>query len=262
MLRLSDDFFHLMKERIDGMLAGDEELQSFLIWAKDKTNSIQSKYKPVAVRAFYAYVEIFDLIPAILLAFTVDPTLDHKLDSNLYLNRTIDLIIDLTIDLALTPEDLFLVRAFNHNLSPNDPIFIRFYFMDVEGYDNDSELNKAVSLYCKLDRAHQLAFDMGEDVLRLALHELKEGLPNLNDNREMIFHWWQTNGEQWRNELSKVCIEQLNTHHNWQFSNDQEILFAKYYEANRLLVNCMNRSYVSKQVREEIESTMLLPSKK
>jgi hypothetical protein len=39
-------------------------------------------------------------------------------------------------------------------------------------------------------------------------------------------------------------------------------LLNQYYAANLLLVEYINRSYVRKQVREEIESTMLLPSKK
>ncbi|MCL1490209.1 MAG: hypothetical protein M1G31_05535 [Pseudanabaena sp. Salubria-1] len=62
--------------------------------------------------------------------------------------------------------------------------------------------------------------------------------------------------------MHQICIDRRNIGHDWQFTKEQAKLLKQYYEANILLVECMNRSYVSKQVREEIESTMLLPSKK
>ncbi len=47
---------------------------------------------------------------------------------------------------------------------------------------------------------------------------------------------------------------------NWKFSEAQKKLLQKYYNANKLLVDCLNSDcYVSREVREEIESTLLLP---
>ena len=66
----------------------------------------------------------------------------------------------------------------------------------------------------------------------------------------------------WKNKLRQVCIDYRNIGHDWQFTKEQAELLNQYYAANLLLIECMNRSYVNKQVREEIESTMLLPSKK
>ena len=47
---------------------------------------------------------------------------------------------------------------------------------------------------------------------------------------------------------------------NWQFSEEQKELLMQYYDANKLLVDCLN-SYcvVSDKVRQEIEDTLLLP---
>jgi len=88
---------------------------------------------------------------------------------------------------------------------------------------------------------------------------LKSKIP---DNREDIDAWWRNHGEEWTKELRQVCIDCRNIGHDWQFTNEQMELLNQYYAANLLLVECMNRSYVSKQVREEIEATMLLPRKK
>jgi hypothetical protein len=63
-----------------------------------------------------------------------------------------------------------------------------------------------------------------------------------------------------RNVLSEELSSIGENHYkDWQFTTEQIELLNQYYAANLLLVECMNRSYVSKQVREEIEATMLLP---
>jgi hypothetical protein len=45
-----------------------------------------------------------------------------------------------------------------------------------------------------------------------------------------------------------------------QFTDAQKALLQQYYDANLLLVECLNSDcYVSRSVREEIEATLLLP---
>ena len=96
---------------------------------------------------------------------------------------------------------------------------------------------------------------MRDPELRQVLQVLKDKLPN-----PMIYQWWKNNGNEWISELRQVYIKHRNIGHDWQFNREQWELLNQYYAANLLLVECMNRSYVSKQVREEIEATMLLPS--
>ena len=56
-------------------------------------------------------------------------------------------------------------------------------------------------------------------------------------------------------------LEHRNIGHDWQFSKEQKQLLQQYYDANKLLVDCLNLPdiYVSPNVREEIEATLLLP---
>ena len=55
-------------------------------------------------------------------------------------------------------------------------------------------------------------------------------------------------------------IKYRNIGHDWQFSNKQKELLRKYYFANQLLTQCLHREcYVSREVRQEIEETLLLP---
>ncbi|MEE3716635.1 hypothetical protein V2H45_07750 [Tumidithrix elongata RA019] len=215
MLRRSDDFLQSMKYYIDGMLVGNEKLQEFLLWAKQKTDLVKTKYKDAAVRAYYAYVGCYAL--NLDLALDIDIGIDNAID--LDLDSTPDLDIDIAYDIA-------------HKIN----------------LDNDRDFT------LDLDRA----LAMGDDVLRQALQAFKD---KLSTNREEFYQWWENNGEQWKRELSQVRFNRRNIGHDWQFTDDDEQvkLLEKYYEANRLLVQCMNRSYVSKQVRDEIEATLLLP---
>ena len=55
-------------------------------------------------------------------------------------------------------------------------------------------------------------------------------------------------------------IQHRDIGHDWQFSDEQKALLRQYYDANKLLVDCLNSDcYVSREVRQEIEEGLLLP---
>jgi predicted NACHT family NTPase len=79
-------------------------------------------------------------------------------------------------------------------------------------------------------------------------------------NQENFTQWWQTNRQAWTEQLRAVMIEHRNIGHDLQFSDEQKQLLQQYYDANKLLVDCLNSDcYVSREVRQEIEETLLLP---
>lgn len=48
---------------------------------------------------------------------------------------------------------------------------------------------------------------------------------------------------------------------HWQFSEQQKRMLKQYYDANKLLADCVtNAHYITRSVRDEIENTLLLPS--
>ena len=50
--------------------------------------------------------------------------------------------------------------------------------------------------------------------------------------------------------------------HNWGFNPEQKELLECYFDANKLLIDCLNSScVVSNEVREATENTLLLPPK-
>ncbi|MEA5485944.1 MULTISPECIES: NACHT domain-containing protein [Pseudanabaena] len=227
MLRRSDDsdiFVKIMKQCIDNTLIYDGNLQAFLTWVEQKTNSVQCKYNNVAVRAFYSSVA-FRVIrrstqktSLIALMFGLDNSSSKgNLDNSLEL-------------------DYALAHVLNLSQFPDY----------IEYRSDDFSLTKTIDY----------AYELSDHVLQQVL---KNDSPHPDEDFRQFCNWWKTNYEQWTKELRQVCIDHRNIGHDWQFTKEQIKLLNQYYEANLLLVECMNRSNISEQIREEIESTLLLP---
>jgi predicted NACHT family NTPase len=155
---------------------------------------------------------------------------------------------------------------------PYKPMAVRaFYFSLALALALDRDLALALArardLDLDLDLARDLDLALDRDLdleLKLKLQEVKDQLPNVSpDNRENRERWWQENGQAWTEQLRAVMIEYRNIGHDWQFSEEQKQLLQDYYYVNKLLIDCLNSDcYVSRDVRQEIEDTLLLPMSK
>lgn len=226
MLPEADDVLMRIKQQVDWLMAGDPDLQAFLMWLQAKSQLVAAPYKSAAVRAVYlslSRARDLDLshararARARALARALDRDLDHSLSCALAhalsLVRALDLARALDLDLA---RDLALNLAIT-KVEKNDP-----------------ELkNKIESLTAKLP--------VSEDI-------------------DQTQQWWQERGEDWMAQLQAVMVEHRNTGHDWQFTEVQRSRLEQYHEANELLVDCLNSDcYVTKATRQYIEDTLLLP---
>ena len=143
------------------------------------------------------------------------------------------------------------------------PAFYRAFYFDLD-LDFDLSLYRAFSFSPHFSPEYALKASAEIDPeLKLKLDILISQLPNSQDAREL----WQENGQAWKNQLRAGVIEYptqviklRNIGHDWQFSDAQKKLLQQYYDANKLLVDCLNSDcYISRSVREEIEATLLLP---
>jgi len=170
--------------------------------------------------------------------------------------------------------------------TPYKPVAVRaFYFARVRAHvlnrafvpmfdlKFDRELDSLLA--CTSGRLHELVhfldhllvFTSGRSrvlarPLLQALQHLQVQLlsSNSDSNSYSFMEWWQANGQAWTEELRTVMIKHRNIGHNWQFNEQQQELLEQYFNANLLLVDCLNRSCnVTPAVREEIEETLLLP---
>ena len=232
MLDSADVLLQLMKAQIDGLLAGDEKLQQFLMWLDEKTRSVKASHKPAIVRAFYfntSFPPARDLYPG-----------DLRSDYGLYCNSAFDLAFGLTDVVQGTYDiNIDLALDFAHCRS-----VMRLCVQPCE-FDP------------ALDHAYELAL---EPELNTALKQLKEQLPPPDSSPEILEQWRTDSGQIWADRLRAVMIEHRNIGHYWQLSNAQKERLQQYYDANMLLVDCLNSDcYVSREVRQEIEETLLLP---
>jgi nucleoside phosphorylase len=235
MLQPVDDLLRLMKLQIDELLGGDEKLQRFLTWVDGKAKSVNNPCKPAAIRALYCALDYCILEDTIDKALPLALTLDIKL--HIALSPSLDLNIALS-------------RAAT--------------------WDIDLDSCKSLSLPCPsyltlssalariLNRDLTVA-NIGENDLKLQakLDRLTHRLPKLQLSQKEREQWWKENGQAWADQLRLVMIEHRNIGHDWQFSDKQQDRLQQYYDANKLLVDCL--CYGNRIVREQLEATLLLP---
>lgn len=249
----------MMKARIDQLLADDEQLQQFLSWVQQKSCSVTASYKPAAIRAFY-----FSRASANILVNANAPNVIFNsvsdIDQNLIrdLTRTLDsdlarFLADYLTKTTVSDPTHILVDALIHDLA-----VARFHaFIFIRDLVLAQELALVRDLATSLK--HDFAFAYTSN-LEQPLQQLRKQLPNPNEDWVHFSQWWQTNGSAWAGQLRAVMIEHRNIGHDWQFSTSQKEQLQQYYEANKLLIDCLNsESYVSREVRQEIEDSLLLP---
>ena len=236
MLPEADDVLRLMKQQVDQLLAHEPELQILLRWANQKAISVDVSYKKTAVRAFYIAL-VFDR------TFEPDHSLDCSLDRSLIfaLDYSLDRSLDRSLDYAIAFE-LQLLKI-----------------LDL-AYTLDYVLTLKQARVLALNLA--LAFDLVDASnvrLRSNLANLTSQLPNI-DNRDDWKQWWKEQGKTWTDNLQFVIIECCNIGHVWKFTDIQKEDLQQYYNANKLLVDCLNSDcYITKATRQEVEDTLLLP---
>ncbi len=267
----ADNLVQLMKQHTDALLINDAKLQQFLNWLDQKTRCLEVSYKKAAVRAFY-----------------LGPIFPFTRTYVTSLNPDLARIIPDSIPAFARSLDPALARVPSIDPArflPLDPARLRALPLDP---DRILPLNSAMAVDQSLNRALELAFTLSlrpalelRDAITLNYHiaitldlvhavglgfqnelrHLKEQLPDTPDKNLNDFNsWWQANCQAWTEQLRAVMIQHRNIGHNWQFNKSEKNLLKQYYDANNLLVDCLNSDcYVSRKVRQEIEDTLLSP---
>jgi predicted NACHT family NTPase len=110
-----------------------------------------------------------------------------------------------------------------------------------------------------LSNALVIVLDIG---LQQTLQHLKDQLPDPAQGEAQFRKWWQANHLKWTEQLKKAIAEHHDIQHNWHFSPEQQQMLQSYYDANQLLLDCLNSNCeVTGAVRQEIEAALLLPQK-
>lgn len=235
----ADRLLLLMKEQIDRLIADDQKLQNFLKWVNQKSLLLEVGYKPAAIRAFYLDIDIYIDIGR-QLGCLLDFTCTRILICASFLYRALDLKFSDALKIAfdLTPE-----------LTNNHPPYF--------------EVDLATIAFQRIRAIDYVLERNPEPELKQKLEKLKAQAPDISAEEGGVRTWWKEEGMRWDFEMKNVIVEYSSLAEDWQFnefSNDQKESLKEYYEANLLLMQCLNGDcYVSREVRQEIEDTLLLP---
>jgi len=125
--------------------------------------------------------------------------------------------------------------------------------------DSSSDFVHAHACADALGNALTIVLDVG---LHQSLQQIKDQLPDPDQDRAAFRSWYQVNHLAWNEQLKTAIALHHNIESNWHFSPEQEQILQRYYDANKLLLDCLNSNCeVTATVRQEIEAALLLPGK-
>lgn len=252
----------IMKQKVDSLVENEEILQEMLNFLSEKSRSVNTKYKPAGVRAFYlegVKENYGGLICAINKSLDYDLSIDEVLNSLLGTllydpNFKKELAKGLRFGLDRTIEPLFedeLPQAMNYSQA-ND---LSDLWQSAKRRTNVKKmLSNAIEKAGDPHKGNQ-DFKQALQQLHLQLHE------NLDETEQA----WLNSQEckDFAEQLRKIMMEYRGIGYDWQgkFTREQRELLKKYYNANELLANCLFKTncVVSPEARQEIENTLLLP---
>ena len=258
---LNDDLLFLMKKQIDALLDSEPKFQHFLAWVSKKSSSVQTPYKLGAVRAFY-----FTLMGFPAVDLNLAPALDSSFGCDLNHSPSLMPVSDLSFAPALA-------NAGASELALDLNLMVAYYYaaygdeIEEDSFSNNFDLYETLrkdtfsidfNLYDALEyaNAHQCEWQQ-------SLQQLRQQLPDPDyDEEEEFYAWWVDESPTWSEQLGALIIEYRKIELDWQlrFSPEDWQVLLQYYDANRLLVDCLNNaSNVSLEMRSQIEDTLLLP---
>jgi predicted NACHT family NTPase len=219
-------FKNQIEEYID--FRDNDRLQLYLNWIEWRSQQIKTSHNKASIRAFY-------------FAFDVD-----YLDRELAFACDVSLANDCKRVVLLASNEIFIKAFRNDIFTLNTSLTQKFR-------DFHSLTSTVVVASLRID-----VLALHPD-LELILRELKEQLPSDNNPNEFE-GWLITNGLNWAKKFRSIMIGNHNVCHiSWNFSNLEKKLLLQYYNANKLLVDCLNNNVISHKTREEIEDTLMLP---
>jgi hypothetical protein len=177
-----------------------------------------------------------------------------------FINRATNLNIDTSI------ENVFLL-SFAIDPELGTELVLGIEIGRTRHFYRNIELVYDIDFTQTITNAYKLGDDSGQcvdflmDYLDDAMDfnsEIGEALQTLQQEIKEQRH--QVKGENCTKQLQDLMVKNRNIGHDWQLSNEHKKLLQQYYDANKLLVDCLNSGcVVSNQVRQDIEETLLLP---
>lgn len=227
MLPNAERLLKLLKQQVDSIVASDPELCELLLWAQEKSLPY-TLYRPEAIRYIY-------FIIGCDLTRDLPKTRLKPLSSEADFDRALELL-------------QLLDKQLVEDISCQNPITYSII--------RDFIITRDLARDLAIDLAKNLTTIPGlkeKNVLKSAL----DGLPDFTESKTFIKDWWQNNGEEWIENFKALVIKQYNIGNNCHYSLQQRSTLKQYYNANKMLLECLNSDcYVRIELRQEIRDSL------
>jgi energy-coupling factor transporter ATP-binding protein EcfA2 len=236
MLRDASRLLFPMKQKIDALLTDRGNLQKFLSYASDRAASpVLSFCKPSAARAFY---------------FDIDFDIDGE--------RRVALLLDKSVNLLVCAS--FWSRILK-DMSWEQAIAMAQQYDADRASDPSHQIAMAPSANDAMLIAIQVALESQKlettqrQNLDRIVHKHDQKLEHIDEEEEI---------EQVASEARATAKKRSHLGREWKFSDDEKILLKKYYDANLLLLECINSKGCKLKLKDQqkLEETLLLPMDK
>ncbi|MBD2361922.1 NACHT domain-containing NTPase [Anabaena minutissima FACHB-250] len=228
MLSSVDETIKLMKNQVDTLVVNDHKIRQYLIWLNQKTNSTSIKNHTAAVRAFY-----------FIYGYTFGITANYRIQWNFIENLAFN------PEMALD-ELLFSILNCVHELKLAEENHLNIIH----------DFNHAHALSLTLDEAIDLVRDAE---FKQELQKLKKQLPCTESNSEKFYFWWQKNSIFWKQALRQNFIKYRNIGYDWELNNQEIKLLQAYFNANKLIIDCLEKSVsINQELKQQIEDELFL----
>ncbi|MBD2459024.1 hypothetical protein H6G80_33865 [Nostoc sp. FACHB-87] len=229
-----------MKHEVDYKLEDDIYIQKFLSRVYEKSESVNVPFHPRMIRAFYFEINRNNILDfQVNLQPSISQNLDIDINSLLNSEDASDCILD--YKLALLLYNAYYIAA-------NPPYLNAFSY-----FRSNQEFIKVYEML--------ISYPL-EDNLRRGLENINSLLPEFSwENSKKFIDWTLQEGKIWADKLRELIVNYRNIRHDmhWLPENNWRLL-DQYYNANKLLLECVNSGRtVSDEIKDEIEDTLLLP---
>jgi hypothetical protein len=229
-------------------------LQVFINQAIPKISLFNTIYKGSAVRAFYFFSNF-------ILSWFRSNTGEYlgwcflglSTDDIMELVSAIDSNIRYSFDSCLSLKTSF---EFDYNVVIAFEIAIQLiYGNNIEEYEEYKLIYKITKFFESIITFSEISqYNLLEPLI-----QLKNKLPQLDTNSENIIHWWENEDCEWLEDFRDWIVEHRNIgNQEWIMEEELEVIL-RYYQINKLLIDCLNQSKVSPQIRALIEDNLFLP---
>ena len=231
MLPQADYLIKLIKNEIDKIVEENEKISSFLTWLNYKSSLVKSKKEISNLKAI-GKVFYFNLI----VKNSVMPK-KRRVSKDLSLDSDLIKILKRSLEVQSS-----IAKCNTQNSNTRTKT-------------TSSKLRKShKSILSCMKRCASKAFEIE---LQEELIDLRASLPN---QIEVSDKWWIEDFKEWVDRFRAVILKHRNIGHHWDFTDSEIKSLKEYYDVNKLLAQCLKEDcYVSREVREEINLSILLP---